>query len=131
MLVTNPWKQEDGDAFAKHFAKRLSATTNPVVEIFNYEPGVSYPRPEAGHVMKVKFQVRRRKIDMEISIVFSVNCEFRADISAYARMLGNEHWESLECSCEHKDALSSSYLRELNSAIYRESKTQAEEAYDV
>lgn len=87
MLATNPWKQEDGDAFAKHFAKRLSATTNPVVEIFNYGPGVRYPRPEDGHVMKVKFQVRRRKIDMEISIVFNRGCEFNAEVAAYVRPL--------------------------------------------
>lgn len=128
MAMAEPWRQEDGEVFAQHFAKRLSATTKPFVELFNYEPGVRGRRPEDGHTMKVKFHVRRRKIDMIVSILFNRGCEFNAEVSAYVRPLSygsDDGWESLDCRCRHVDALSDSYVSAINNALYREARIQS------
>lgn len=127
MSMSEPWKQADGDVFAKHFAKRLSATTEPFVELFNYTVGVRGLRPEAGHTMKVKFQVRRRKIDMAVSILFNRGCKFHAEVAAYVKPMSygdDADWETLDCPCRHEDALGDAYVQALNSALYREARIQ-------
>lgn len=126
-----PWKREDGEIYAKHFAKRLSATTKPVIELYNYEPGCRGIRPEDGHTMKVKFQVRRRNVYMAVSILFNRGCEFNAEVSAYVRPLSykeNEGWETLDCRCLHVEALSDGYLNELRSALSNEARIQVDMA---
>ena len=134
MSMYELWKQEDGEVYAKHYAKRLSATTKPFVELFNYEPGFKGCRPEDGHTMKVKFQVRRRKIDMDVSILFNRGCKYHAEVAAYVRPLSygdNGGWETLDCRCKHVDALSDDYLNALRSALSLEAGIQADRAKEA